>query len=81
VLDGEHPTHVPDAVIADLRQREVNGFVILPKGPATGLSARRVRIKLAIFDGMKPHERVAVLLTMLGTQRTGELPKAMIRPV
>jgi hypothetical protein len=30
---------------------------------------------------MKPRERVEVLLTLLGSQRTVELPKASIRPV
>jgi transcription antitermination factor NusG len=49
---------------------------------------KRVRIiggvlqgKLAIFDGMRPHERVTVLLAMLGTQRHVELARSGIRLV
>ena len=36
---------------------------------------------IAIFDGMRPHQRVAILLTMLGGQQRVELPKRDIRPV
>ena len=35
---------------------------------------------LAVVEGMKPRERVEVLLTLLGTQRRVELPKADVRP-
>ena len=31
VMDGEVPAHVPDAVIAEIRSRERNGLVELPK--------------------------------------------------
>ena len=36
---------------------------------------------IAIFDGMRPHQRVAILLTMLGGQQRVELPKRDIRAV
>jgi transcriptional antiterminator RfaH len=81
VLDGDHPARVPDVVIADLRRREVNGLVVLPKEP--GLQrGDKVRVthgplngSIAIFMGMKPRERVEVLLMLLGTQRRVELPR------
>jgi hypothetical protein len=36
---------------------------------------------IAIFDGMRPHQRVAILLTMLGDRQRVELPKANLQPV
>jgi transcriptional antiterminator RfaH len=72
VLDGARPAKVPDKVIAELRGRERNGLVELPS-PAGFRRGDTVRItrgvltgQLAMFDGMRPHERVAVLLQLLG---------------
>jgi transcriptional antiterminator RfaH len=87
VLDGEKPAHVPDRVIDEIRRREVDGYVMLPK--ARGLQpGDKVRIEhgalagqLGIFAGMKPRERVEVLLALLGSTRRVELPRASIRPV
>jgi transcriptional antiterminator RfaH len=75
VLDGMQPARVPDKVIADIRGRERNGLVEL--APAPGFRrGDQVRIKrgvfigqLAVFEGMRPHDRVAVLLQLLGSQR------------
>ena len=36
---------------------------------------------IALYEGMKPHERVEVLLALFGAQRAIELPKASISPV
>jgi transcriptional antiterminator RfaH len=86
VLDGEHPARVPDAVIDEIRRREVDGFVQLPK-PRGLQRGDKLRVihgalegQLAIFEGMRPRERVEVLLTLLGTPRRVELPKADVRP-
>ena len=72
VLDGDRPAKVPDKVIAELKGRERNGLVELPLPP--GLRrGDKVRItggvfsgQLALFEGQRPHERVAVLLQLLG---------------
>jgi transcription antitermination factor NusG len=85
VLDGDHPARVSDSIITDLRRREVDGFVELPK--ARGLQrGDKLRVihgalegQLAIFEGMRPRERVEVLLTLLGTQRRVELARADVR--
>jgi transcriptional antiterminator RfaH len=75
IMDGVQPAHVPDGVIAEIRSRERDGLIELPKprglqrgdgvriigGPFTG--------HLAIFAGMKPRERVEVLLALLGGER------------
>jgi transcriptional antiterminator RfaH len=72
VLDGRQPAKVPDRVIVDLKGRERNGLVELP-APSEFRRGDTVRItrgvfvgQLALFDGMRPHERVAVLLQLLG---------------
>jgi transcriptional antiterminator RfaH len=88
VLDGEHPAHVPDNVIEAIRKCEVNGFVQLPKPRGEFERGDKVRVihgalsgHLAVFEGMKPRERVEVLLTLLGSQRTIELPRTSIRRI
>jgi Transcription termination factor nusG len=69
---GYEPAHVPDHVIDELRQRERNGLVVLPAAPALK-RGDAVQIthgpfvgQLGLFDGMRPHERCAVLLQLLG---------------
>jgi transcriptional antiterminator RfaH len=72
VLDGDRPARVPDKVIADLKGRECDGLVELPPPPRfqRGDPVRIVRGvftgQLALFEGQRPHERVAVLLQLLG---------------
>jgi transcriptional antiterminator RfaH len=72
VLDGVAPARVPDRVIADLKERERNGLVQLPPPPGfrRGDPVRLVRGlfagRLALFEDQRPHERVAVLLQLLG---------------
>ena len=78
VMDGDKPAKVPDMVINDLKKREQNGLIELPPLPSLqrGDQVKIVRGafagQLALFEGMRPHERVAVLLTLLGRV---ELPK------
>jgi transcriptional antiterminator RfaH len=90
VLDGEHPAHLPDTVIADLHTREdEHGFVRLLKPKPTGFQrSDQVRVidgvfadQLAIYEGMKPHDRILVLMQWLGAERQFELAKSAIRPV
>ena len=72
IMDGLQPARVPDGVIDALRKREKNGFVMLPP-PPTLRRGDRVRIlrgpfadHLAVYAGMRAHERVEVLLQLLG---------------
>jgi len=75
VMDGTGPAHVPDAVIDEIRKREVRGLVELPKLPPAqfGDAVRILRGPfqghLAIYAGMKPRQRVEVLLSLLGSQQ------------
>src|SRR5262245_33377736 len=73
------PVQVPDGVLNDIRKREVRGLVELPKPPRFK-PGDPIRIKYGalaghtgLFAGMKPHERVAVLLQWLGSERRLEL--------
>ena len=72
IMAGDGPARVPDAVIAELRARERDGLIELPKPPALQ-PGDRVRIisgpfsdHLALYEGQTAHERVAVLLQFLG---------------
>jgi transcriptional antiterminator RfaH len=87
IQDGEQPARVPDGIIAELKGRERDGLIELPKPP--GLRAGDpVRIrrgafagKLALYAGQAPHERVAVLLALLGGQMRVTLPKGDVEAV
>ena len=86
VTNGGGPAHVPANVIADLRSRERNGLIVLPKprGPRVG-SRVKVTIgpfagQLGVYAGMKPHQRVEVLLTLLGGQQRVSLSREAIEP-
>ena len=70
IMDGVAPARVPDQVIDEIRRREVRGAVELPKAPGMQVGAR-VRVTrgpfqghFGLYAGMKPHERVEVLLAM-----------------
>ena len=87
VMDGEQPARVPDAVISEIRSRERNGLVELPKprGLAPGTRVRVVSGPLSEQVGMlavlRPHERVLVLLQLLGGERPVELARNAIEAV
>jgi hypothetical protein len=83
-MDGELPARVPDAVIAEIRSRERNGLVELPKprGLAPGTRVRVVSGPLSEQIGLlavlRPHERV---LVHLGGERPVELARSAIEVV
>ena len=83
VLDGDRPARVPDKVIAELKGRERNGLVEL-RPPPSLKPGDPVRITrgvfaghLGLYAGMRPHERVAVLLQLLSRV---ELPAGDVAP-
>ena len=86
VLNGGGPAHVPDGVIAELRARERGGLI--EPSHASGLRrGARVRVttgpfagQLGLYAGMRPRDRVTVLMTLLGSAQRVELPKAAIEP-
>ena len=87
IMDGVTPARVPDHIIDEIRSRERNGLIELPKPP--GLArGDRVRIvrgpftdHLALYQGQTSQDRVAVLLTLLGGRHRTELPASAIERV
>src|SRR5262245_28925170 len=87
VQDGQQPARVPDAVITELRGRERDGLIELPK-PRVLRVGDPVRVlrgpfagHLALYDGMQPRDRVAILVALLGGQQRVTLPKVDIEIV
>jgi transcriptional antiterminator RfaH len=81
IMDGVAPAKVPDQVIDEIRRREVRGAIELPQPPGMKVGDR-VRVLggplvgfAGLYAGQAPHERVAVLLAVLGGQRRVVLPK------
>jgi transcriptional antiterminator RfaH len=87
VMDGEQPARVPDAVITEIKSRERNGFVELvhPRGLKPGTRVRVVSGPLSEQIGMlaalRPHERVLVLLQLLGGQQRVELARSSVEAI
>jgi transcriptional antiterminator RfaH len=87
VMDGEVPARVPDAVIAEIKLRERNGFVELPRprGLAPGMRVKvlqgPLQAQIGLLAALRPHERVLVLLTLLGGQQRVELARNAIEVI
>ncbi len=71
-MNGIGPAAVPDGTHADLKGRETGGLIELPRPPKfrPGDRLRFVSGPFAghvgLYAGMKPRERVEVLLAILG---------------
>lgn len=83
VMDGVAPARVSASLITALKAREVGGLIELPPPPPRFRRGDYVQVlrgpfsgKVGLFAGMRPHDRVAVLLTMLGGSRRVELSGA-----
>jgi transcriptional antiterminator RfaH len=86
VMDGLQPAKVPDAVIEEIRGRERNGAVELPKrrlqyGDRVKILAGPFRGHLAMYAGMSGSERVAVLLQILGSQQRATLAQRDVEAI
>jgi transcriptional antiterminator RfaH len=84
VMNGVGPATVPDGVITDLKGRETGGLIDLPSPPKFR-AGDRVRIlhgpfagHVGLYAGMRPHERVEVLLAILGGAQRVTLPVAAV---
>jgi len=87
ILNGATPAVVADSVIDEIRSRERGGLVELPK-PAGFNPGDRVRVlagplqgHLGLYAGQRPHERVLVLLALLGGEQRVTLAKKDIEVV
>jgi transcriptional antiterminator RfaH len=84
---GDGPLHVPEAIVNEIKARERNGLVELPKrvglkigdqvkvvaGPLCGLAG--------LYQGLRGPERVLILLGLLGGEQRVELPKDSIERI
>ena len=87
IMTNGVPAQLGDQVIDELRSRERGGAVELPRRE-TFRAGDRVRITagvfnghLGLFQGQLPRERIAILLSWLGTERRVELPKDAVEVV
>ena len=86
-MDGEVPARVPDAVIAEIKLRERNGFVELPRprGLAPGMRVKvlqgPLQAQIGLLAALRPHERVLVLLNLLGGHQRVELARNAIEVI
>src|SRR5262249_1930337 len=89
IMDGLQPAVVRDDVINEIRSRERNGLVELPKlrGRRPGMRMR-VRViggplseQIGMLAALRPHERVLVLLQLLGGQQRVELARSSVEAV
>ena len=87
IMDGVLPARVPDVVINEIKSRERNGFVVLPR-PRGLVPGMRVRViggplqnQIGSLGALRPHERVLVLLQLLGGQQRVELARNAIEAV
>jgi transcriptional antiterminator RfaH len=86
VMDGLHPAKVRDVVIEEIRARERNGAVELPKrrlqcGDRVKILAGSFRGHLAMYAGMSGPERVAVLLQILGGPQRATLAQRDVEAI
>src|SRR5262249_62347890 len=84
IMNGVQPARVADSVISEIRARERGGLVELPKreefrmGEAVRVTHGPLSGQLGLYAGQRPHERVLVLLALLGGQQRVELPESAV---
>jgi len=87
LMAGDRPARLDDAIVAELRRREVGGFVRMPKPPRLH-HGQRVKVvrgsfdgQIGIYDGMSGRDRERVLLELLGRKVRLELASADVQPL
>jgi transcriptional antiterminator RfaH len=83
IMDGLLPARVPDAVISEIRSRERRGLIELPKlrlepGMRVKVLQGPLQDQIGLLAALRPHERVLVLLQLLGGQQRVELARSSI---
>jgi transcriptional antiterminator RfaH len=88
IMNGEQPAVVSDQIIDEIRSRERNGLVELLVKPRGLRPGTRVRVtsgplseRIGMLALLKPHERVIVLLNLLGGDQRVDLAMNAIEAV
>jgi transcriptional antiterminator RfaH len=86
VMDGLAPARVPDRVIAEIRSRERGALIELPKlwlepGMRVKVLQGPLQDQIGLLAALRPHERVLVLLQLLGGQQRVELAQSSIEAI
>jgi transcription antitermination factor NusG len=88
LMSGDHPAALVDDIVANIRKRERNGFVVLPAPSKRLKKGQNIRIlngsfcgHIGLYDGMSSHERARVLLDFLGQKVSVELPDRDLEPL
>jgi transcriptional antiterminator RfaH len=84
LANGDAPMVVPDRLVDEIRSRERNGLIELERRDRFKLG-EKVHVTEGIFGGhtgiyagMRSHDRVLVLLALLGGHQRVELPEAAV---
>jgi transcription antitermination factor NusG len=87
LMAGDKPAQLKDEIMAEIRKREVGGFVKLPvqrrlkPGQKVSIIAGSFAGHIGLYAGMSSRERERVLLELLGQQVSVELPSKHIAPL
>jgi transcriptional antiterminator RfaH len=87
IMAGDRPAPVADSIIDEIRSRERNGAVTLPRrsglriGEPIKVSGGLFAGHLGLYAGQRAHERVLVLLSLLGGQQRVILSRRDIESV
>jgi transcription antitermination factor NusG len=85
-MDGLVPARVPERIITEIRSRERAGLIELPKlrlAPGTRVKVLQgpLQDQIGLLAALRPHERVLVLLQLLGGQQRVELARGSIEVI
>jgi transcription antitermination factor NusG len=85
-MDGLVPARVPEAVISEIKSRERAGLIELPKlrlapGMRVKVLQGPLQDQIGMLAALRPHERVLVLLQLLGAQQRVELARSSIEAI
>jgi transcriptional antiterminator RfaH len=86
IMDGLMPARVPEAIIGEIKSRERRGLIELPKlrlepGMRVKVLQGPLQDHIGLLAALRPHERVLVLLQLLGGQQRVELARGAIETV
>jgi transcriptional antiterminator RfaH len=87
IMNGIRPAKVPDVVIAEIRSRERNGTVELPRrdgfkvGDQVRVLAGPFTNHFGLYQGMRSRERIEILLQLLGSVQKVELARDAVEVI